>query len=157
MPDERTRKIGRYEDSRSIDPIEQSFLDALERLQRGEPINKDLRSRVKMGKLKIGPTSVALEAGHSRTLIGHVDCQYPKVRERLLALRRAPEIPNSLRDVVATLRKDKSLLAFDLQNARTQYAVLRVRVMHLELELERRNREIERLRKSGRVQSIGKN
>lgn len=60
--------------------VVEAFMAALERLQRGEPTSKPLREKLAKGRLEVSFSSVALEAGHSRTLIGFDDCAYRDVR-----------------------------------------------------------------------------
>lgn len=79
----------RRERQAGLDPIEQAFRDALQRLIEGEPKNKGLKELASKGILRINSASVALEAGYSRTLIGMDGCRYPIVRQ-LTMQRRAP-------------------------------------------------------------------
>lgn len=67
-----------------LDPIEQDFMNALQRLLDGNPCNHTLKASLKKkGKLSVNALNVALEAGHSRTLISMDKCRYPKVREAI--------------------------------------------------------------------------
>lgn len=61
--------------------LEEAFL----RLQRNEPRDAVLAEQALLGKLRISILSVAMEAGVSRTLIGYENCDYPLVREKVLA------------------------------------------------------------------------
>lgn len=72
---------------RKLERIRQDFLNALRRLKSGRPKNRELRLRARLGTLKINPHSVALEAGHSRTLIGEADCRLPDVRSAVLSCK----------------------------------------------------------------------
>lgn len=67
------------------DEAKRDLLSALARLRSGLPRNADLILLSQQGKLKINPSSVALEAGRSRTLIGMDGCRYPDVRREVLA------------------------------------------------------------------------
>jgi hypothetical protein len=90
----------------SIDPIERDFEEALARLQDGQPLNGKLKIILKKkGVLKITSTNVALEAGHSRTLIAMTNCRYPRIRE-LIALSKgdASILPSTHSAVINELR-----------------------------------------------------
>lgn len=92
---------------RKLDPIEQDFLDALQRLTEGEPKNKTLKAKAKSGKLKINTSNVALEAGRSRTLIALEDCRYPKVREAVkIAQGGKKASPTTYSELIQSLRAD---------------------------------------------------
>lgn len=101
------------------DAIERDFLDAIGRLNDGEPQNKELKLRKAKGKLKINFSSVALEAGRARTLIALVDgCRYPRVRElvKQMAAGRTT-LPTTHSELIAHLRLDKA----DLQEQVKKY------------------------------------
>lgn len=94
--------------SSGTDPIEQDFIAALGRLSEGEPTNKQLKLRKSRGTLKINISTVALEAGHSRTLIALADrSRYPLVRElieRSQVTERPP--PTTLSEVNSRQRAE---------------------------------------------------
>lgn len=94
------------------DPIEQDFLDAIDRLREGEPKNKQLKARKAKGTLKVNVANVALEAGHSRTLIAmETGCRYPRVRELIKQAKTGHEgLPTTLNEVIARLRADNAEL-----------------------------------------------
>src|SRR5258708_2941611 len=56
---------------------------ALARLINGNPTNPDLCRLVAEGRLRVSYSSVAKEAGRSRTLIAHKNCTYPEVRKAI--------------------------------------------------------------------------
>lgn len=92
---------------RKPDPIEQDLLDALQRLVEGKPTQKTLRTKAKEGKLKVNPSTVALEAGRSRTLIALEDCRYPYVRQAVkLAQGGKTALPTTYTQLIASLRAD---------------------------------------------------
>lgn len=71
--------------SKSLIDVEKDFMDALDRLKAGKPLVLKLP---KSGTpIPISFSSVAKEAGRSRTLIGTQDCAYPKVRAAVNAAR----------------------------------------------------------------------
>jgi hypothetical protein len=98
------------------DLIEQDFLDAIERLRDGEPKNKQLKARKAKGTLKVNVANVALEAGHSRTLIAmETGCRYPRVRELIKQAKTGHnELPTTLNEVIARLRADNAELRAQL-------------------------------------------
>ncbi|WP_265946243.1 hypothetical protein [Dechloromonas sp. A34] len=129
------------------DEIEQHFIDAFARLQSGKPKDKGLQTHAKRGTLRITVTSVAKEAGHSRTLIGHKGCRYPNVRDRVMALKSNPDTPTRMQDVVTKRREEAAKLRRQLALAQTQNATLLARVMELNAALSNQKRKSERLQK----------
>ena len=133
----------------SQNDVERDFLDALDRLARGAPRSATLKTRVAKGTLRISFSSVAEEAGRSRTLIGTKKCPYPAVRDRILAMtactdpsvpavqppgRRVQEIIARLRDEIAILKSEKAALA-------TQALEAANAARHLEKVVERMKRD----------------
>ncbi len=98
------------------DPIEQDFLNAIDRLRDGEPKNKLLKARKARGTLKVNVANVALEAGHSRTLIAlETGCRYPRVRELIKQAKTGHDrLPTTLNEVIARLRADNAELKVQL-------------------------------------------
>ena len=74
---------------------EQRLLSALDRLELGQPENPSLRKLATLRRLKITISTVAAEAGLSRTLIGHERCQYPRVRAAIKAKQNASTSPRT--------------------------------------------------------------
>lgn len=99
------------------DPIEQDFLDAIDRLREGEPKNKKLKARAAKGTLKVNVANVALEAGHSRTLIAlETGCRYPRVRELVKQAKTGQSrLPTTLNEVIARLRAENAALKVQLK------------------------------------------
>ncbi len=105
--------------SSSVDPIEQDFKNALQRLIEGKPLNAKLKQKAKVGKLKVNTLNVALEAGRSRTLIALENCRYPVVRQAIEDVKGGKEsaptttytqLIDNLRADIAGLRAEKRLL-----------------------------------------------
>lgn len=98
------------------DPIEQHFLAAIDRLLDGEPKNKQLKARKAKGMLKVNVANVALEAGHSRTLIAlEAGCRYPRVRELIKQAKTGHSgLPRTLNEVIERLRADNAELRAQL-------------------------------------------
>lgn len=67
----------------SLRQIEADFHAAINRLEEGRPRHHKLAAMAKAGTLKVNATTVALEAGRSRTLIALETCRLPRIRERL--------------------------------------------------------------------------
>lgn len=133
------------------DGIEQDLLAALDRLKAGKPKNKDLLVLAKQGKLRISVSTVALEAGRSRTLIGHAKCQYPHVRDKVLAMRHGEGEPTRLQDVLANKRHETTRLKREMQNLASHCAALIVRAAQMQEkndELERRVKRVSTLKKA---------
>ncbi len=70
--------------TRSHAVIERNFIAAIERILAGRPRHPKLR---RQARASISFSSVALEAGHSRTLIALKDSAFAAIRDRILALR----------------------------------------------------------------------
>jgi len=62
------------------DTIEADFFAAHRRLSICAPLNFELKAKAIAGKLAINLSTLALEAGHSRTLISMRSSKYPRVR-----------------------------------------------------------------------------
>jgi hypothetical protein len=112
--------------------VEKDLLDALERLKMGTPKNTDLAKKARAGKLRINPTTVAREAGCSRTLIGHENCIYPKIRNQIREYKDETAKPaTSFEEINRQLRRDN----LDLKEA-VRLAMSRVAAMELQLKAE---------------------
>jgi hypothetical protein len=133
---------------RQVDPIEQDFLDALQRLVDGKPEHKELKARANAGKLKINISNVALEAGRSRTLIALKDCRYPAVREAVrLAQGGKKALPTTYTQLIANLRAEKAVLLAEKRLLETALAThVRAR-RRAEVNARRDAAEAARLRK----------
>ncbi|SIN94451.1 hypothetical protein SAMN05444168_1556 [Paraburkholderia phenazinium] len=144
------------DDSMEQDDVASDFLQALERLQRGVPGNEELQSRHAAGRLRVNVASVALEAGHSRTLIGHDKCPYPNVRKQvLLAVRGDPEKKSeTLKNKIVRLRNENSELQDKLDLVVTANAELLLRVRNAEKGLFGDGRPLKRATKSERLGAI---
>lgn len=60
---------------------------AFARLLIGEPATPQLKKAAEAGRLRVNIANVALEAGRSRTLIGHDNCPFPDLRRRILGVK----------------------------------------------------------------------
>jgi hypothetical protein len=142
------------------DPIEQDFLAAIDRLRDGEPKNRQLKARKAKGALKVNVANVALEAGHSRTLIAlETGCRYPRVRELIKqAMNGHDRLPTTLNEVIDRLRFDNAELRAQLSTHKAAVLVHFIARDKAENEAARERAAASRLRKeiaeSGKVVAI---
>jgi hypothetical protein len=131
------------------DRIEQDFLDAIDRLREGEPKNKKLKARVAKGTLKVNVANVALEAGHSRTLIALEEgCRYPRVRELIKQAKTGESrLPTTLNEVIAQLRGENAELRVQLKMHKATVLAHFIARDKAEKEAARERADASRLRK----------
>ena len=103
----------------NISKIERNFDDAITRLISGTPKNAALKLLHEKGKLKIHISSVALEAGRSRTLIALESCRFPKIRSKILNLANSESGALTSMAVLQKLRQENKNLLADLDKSRT--------------------------------------
>ena len=72
------------------DQVQSDYFAALDRLASCKPKNAALKAKVETGTLRINPTTVALEAGRSRTPIAHDGTKYQGVRDAIRGLSKRP-------------------------------------------------------------------
>lgn len=118
---------------------ENALKQALARLEVGRPSHHDNIAAASRGRLRITFTSVAREAGVSRTLIAHEGCRYPGVRARIIEITQknstvsrsgvtSAELIRNLRHENAELKRHMRVLATRLNDAA-------VKVMMIEKKL----------------------
>lgn len=107
-----------------LDRIRKDFLAAIERIVANSPRDERLIKQMKKGRLKITFSSVALEAGHSRTHIALVRCRLPDVRKRVLDLRVGRESATSAVDVIVKLRAELRALKIETDLLRAGHVEL---------------------------------
>ncbi|WP_143273007.1 hypothetical protein [Azospirillum palustre] len=120
--------------------MEKDFIDALERLRNRQPQHPDLAKKAKLGTLQINVTTVAQEAGRSRTLIGMDDCRYPRVRAAILAEKAdvaSVVETRTAEDVIRRLRDDRAALAASLRASESENAALLLRLRDVERAAQR--------------------
>jgi ABC-type histidine transport system ATPase subunit len=102
-----------------IATVERAFNEAIDRLVAGKPKNPKLRRLAAEGRLNVNPSTVALEAGRSRTLIALESCRLPSVRNRILMLSRQDEVaaPRTAAEVIIRLREQVIDLKRQLSSA----------------------------------------
>lgn len=139
----------------SYEGMEKRFLDAIDRLKDGKPLCPELQKKAKAGKLRVGDVSaVALEAGGpdekgvwrglSRTLIGHDNCRYPKVREEVRKGKEGEPGEYDLKNVNNRLRERNRQLEKMNKQLLSTCAAMRVRMNKLESKVKE---EIEKLQR----------
>ncbi|MBI1824250.1 MAG: hypothetical protein HYR80_09100 [Nitrospirae bacterium] len=111
-----------------------------------------MAAKLKQGILRISVTTLAQEADHSRTLIGHKSCKYPRVRDKLMALREDCPEPKTAADVITRKREETSELKRKLKVAHSEMAALVLRMDQMETDAKRKIREATR-----RMENKGKN
>ncbi|MCG7392959.1 hypothetical protein MHY87_08590 [Microvirga sp. ACRRW] len=124
--------------------LERDFHDALDRLIAQQPRHKDLIALKSRGKLKISPTSVAKEAGHSRTHIGTKKCKFPRVRDRIEELSQRVQSPSDSNDVIKELRRQVAELRDKLHRQQDEMKAHFNARRRLEKDSARYKREYER-------------
>lgn len=140
----------------SYEGMEKRFLDAIKRLKEGNPKCPELQKKAKAGKLRAGDVSaVALEAGGpdekgvwrglSRTLIGHDNCRYPKVRAEIRKGKEGEPGEYDLKNVNSRLRERNRQLEKMNKQLLSTCAAMRLRMNKLEsavkIEIEKLQRE----------------
>lgn len=122
--------------SEAMNQAERDFSEALERLERGTPRHQRLKALAAKGALRVTVSSVALEAGRSRTLIGTADCAYPEIRNRILAGRQPNAQHRTQDDIIARLRLDNQALRTENARIATQLADAVAAAWRLKKELD---------------------
>jgi C4-dicarboxylate-specific signal transduction histidine kinase len=128
----------------AMDAIERDFMDALDRLEANTPTNAELIKLAKLGTLKINVLAVAKEAGHSRTLIGHNGCKYPRVRARIIGLKTPVEPALTAEAVINRLRQENAELRQKITQRDSENAALVLRLRQLEIATQRELRKAKR-------------
>lgn len=144
-------------DLRMSRDTEADFLAAHRRLSIGAPYNEELRQRAALGKLEINISTLAKEAGHSRTLIGTRETKYPRVRalifpdEQMVPGHETQrEVDASTRrptqnEVIQALREEKKVLALERDQFATRLAECDIAIALFRKENAALKARIERL------------
>lgn len=115
---------------REID-IERNVRSALARLKTRSPAHPELAERAASGRRLINISNVALEAGISRTLIGHDACAYPELRKEIIAAAACEPIRQPKTALVADLRATIRTLARQIELKDTYIAELLLELQRL--------------------------
>jgi hypothetical protein len=121
--------------------------DAIERLKQQEPLNPQLLRQAKLGRLRIGPSTVAREAGCRRDYISHPGCRFPDLYQAIKALQEPVVEPRSLAEVNLRLRQRNRELLEAVKTARAQVAAALLRMDQMAKDYDRKLNELERIRK----------
>jgi hypothetical protein len=138
----------------SYEGMEKRFLDAIDRLKEGKPLCPELQKKAKAGKLRVDVSAAALEAGGpdemggwrglSRTLIGHVNCRYPKVREEIRKGKEGEPGEYDLKNVNSKLRERNRQLERINKQILSTCAAMRMRMNKLESAVKKEIEELQR-------------
>lgn len=138
----------------SYEGMEKRFLDAIERLREGNPLCPELQKKAKAGKLRADVSAAALEAGGqdekgiwrglSRTLIGHDNCRYPKVREEIRKGKEGEPGEYDLKNVNSKLRERNRQLEKMNKQLLSTCAAMRVRMNKLESAVKEKIEKLQR-------------
>jgi len=125
--------------TRSPALIARNFNAAIDRILAGKPRNKKLLNKAKHGICPVNFSTVAIEAGHSRTLIALKSTRFSGIRDRIRAFslsNRGPADPSRkarLEEKNAELRKK---LSYALSTALA--ALRKCRALEMKLDLQQR-------------------
>lgn len=108
--------------------------EALVRLRLGKPRNPELAELAAQGKLKVTVSTVAKEAGGSRTSIGVEDCRFPDIRARILRGESGSETrpAKGLTAIVHRLSQENAELRRQVKELQSQQAVALARMLDAE-------------------------
>jgi hypothetical protein len=125
---------------------EKAIGDAIQRLKEERPLNPQLLRLAKLGRLSIGPSTVAREAGCPRDYISHEGCRYPDLYKAIKALQKPVTEPRSLAEVNLKLRQRNRELLESVKTARAQVAAALLRMDQMAKDYDRKLNELERIR-----------
>lgn len=133
----------------SFEGMEEHLINAWQRIKAGHPESPRLLELAKKGRLKASPTSVAEEAGVSRTLIGFENCRYAAVRRKILGEKLPVRAPTDMRSINSELRQLNKSLEQRLKVSLSAQAAMLNRMRKLELEYNDKVDEIARVKARG--------
>lgn len=128
-----------------VDLIEKDFLLAIERLELRTPREHVLQKNCRANKLSLNKSTVALEAGHSRTKI----YDYPRVIARIAEAQVPGRSARTAQDVIGRLRQENALLRREKRSALSALAALTIRMQQDVKKHEKKVRELERVARRG--------
>ncbi len=126
---------------------EKAIGDAIQRLKQEKPLNPQLLRQAKLRRLRIGPSTVAREAGCPRDYISHPGCRFPDLYKAIKALQEPALEPRSLAEVNLKLRQRNRELLAAVKTARAQVAAALLRMDQTAKEYDRKRKELERIQK----------
>lgn len=138
----------------TFEGMQQHLLDALQRVEEGRPQHPELIEQAKKGRLRVTISSVALEAGVSRTLIGFDECRYKDVRKKIRGEEEDQDVPvrapTDMRTINANLREVNKVLEQRFKMVLSENAAMILRMGELEREYEDKADEIKRINTRGK-------
>jgi hypothetical protein len=126
---------------------EKTIGDAIQRLKQGKPLNPQLLRQAKLRRLRVGPSTVAHEAGCPRDYISHPGCRFPDLYQAIKALQEPTVEPRSLADVNLRLRQRNRELLAAVKTARAQVAAALLRMDQTARDFDRKRNELQRIQK----------
>lgn len=117
--------------------IERDFIDALDRLSIGRPNHPELIEAAHEGRLRVSIRSVALEAGHSHSLIDNDRSVYGEVRKRILGYIEAGEPAKRARALAEERKNRVRDLSLERAESLTLQAALLVELDHVREKLDK--------------------
>ena len=126
---------------------EKAIWEAIERLKQEKPVNLQLLRQAKLGRLRIGPSTVAREAGCPRDYISHPGCRFADLYQAIKALQEPAVEPRSLAEVNVRLRQRNRELLEAVKTARAQVAAALLRMDQMAKDYDRKRNELERIQK----------
>jgi len=126
---------------------EKAIGDAIQRLKEERPLDPQLLRQAKLGRLTIGPSTVAREAGCPRDYISHEGCRFPNLYQAIKALQKPVAEPRSLAEVNLKLRQRNRELLESVKTARAQVAAALLRMDQMAKDYDRKLNELERIQK----------
>jgi hypothetical protein len=126
---------------------EKAIGDAIQRLKEEKPRNPQLLRQARLGRLRIGPSTVAREAGCPRDYISHEGCRFPDLYQAIKALQEPVVEPRSLAEVNLKLRQRNRELLESVKTARAQVAATLLRMDQMAKVYARKRNELERIQK----------
>ena len=112
-------------------------MEALQRLVDRRPQDPVLARNAQRGTLKINASTVAKEAGRSRTLVSYERCAYPRVRAAILNYRNPPNPAPSMAEINRRLRNENAELRRSIKLAREAMAAMVRRMERVKNEADR--------------------
>jgi hypothetical protein len=138
----------------SYEDMEKRFFEAITRLKDGNPTCPELQEKAKTGDLRVTVSAVALEAGSSdekgrwrglsRTLIGHGNCRYPKVRGEILKGKKGDPGEYDLKNINSRLREKNRQLTTENKQLLAISAAMLIRMNALDNAVKAEIKKLQR-------------
>jgi hypothetical protein len=126
---------------------EKAIGEAMQRLKDEKPLNPQLLRQAKLRRLRLGPSTVAREAGCPRDYISHAGCRFPDLYQAIKALQDPVAEPRSLAELNLKLRQRNRELLESIKTARAQVAAALLRMDQMAKDYDRKLSEFERIQK----------